>query len=79
MNRIILNIHEISVNTAGISEEFKKSFDEADSAIRTISHETTDTVLTITETAESLAKYALMIGELIKMMVNMFSSKDSDR
>ena len=77
-NRIVPNIYEISENTASISEEFKKSMGEAGEAIRTISHETTDTVLTINETAEYLAKYALMIGEIVKTIVNLFSSKEKD-
>jgi len=76
VNRIIPSIHEISVNTAIISEELKKSVEEAGAAIRTISHETTDTVLTITETADSLAQYALVIGEIVKVIVNMFSSNE---
>jgi ABC-type transporter Mla subunit MlaD len=75
-NQIIPNINEISENTARISKEFKKSVGEAGEAIRTISHETTDTVLTINETADHLAKYALVIGEIVKTIVNMFSSNE---
>lgn len=77
-NRIIPNIYEISENTARVSEEFKKSIGDAGEAIRTISHETTDTVLTINETAEYLANYALMIGEIVKTIVNMFSSNEKN-
>ena len=73
LNQIIPNINEISENTARISEEVKKSIGEAGEAVRTISHETTDTVLTINETADYLVKYALMIGEIVKTIVNMFS------
>ena len=76
LNQIIPNINEISENTARISEEVKKSVGEAGEAIRTISHETTDTVLTINETADYLAKYALVIGEIVKTIVNMFSSNE---
>jgi methyl-accepting chemotaxis protein len=76
LNEIIPNIHEISVNTRSISRDLRKSVEEAGEAVRTISHETTDTVLTITETADSLAKYALVIGEIVKMLVNMFSSDE---
>jgi methyl-accepting chemotaxis protein len=76
LNEIIPNIHEISVNTKSISQDLRKSVEEAGEAVRTISHETTDTVLTITETADSLAKYALVIGEIVKMLVNMFSSNE---
>lgn len=76
LNQIIPNINEISGNTARISEEIKKSVDEAGEAVRTISHETADTVLTINETADYLAKYALVIGEIVKTIVNMFSSNE---
>jgi predicted PurR-regulated permease PerM len=75
-NQIIPNINEISENTVRISEEVKKSVGEAGEAVRTISHETTDTVLTINETADYLAKYALVIGEIVKTVVNMFSSNE---
>ena len=76
LNEIIPNIHEISVNTKSISRDLRKSVEEAGEAVRTISQETTDTVLTITETADSLAKYAIVIGEIVKMLVNMFSSNE---
>ncbi len=76
LNEIIPNIHEISVNTKSMSKNLKKSVEEAGEAVRTISHETTDTVLTITETADSLAKYALVIGEIVQIVVNMFSSSE---
>lgn len=76
LNQIIPNINEISENTARISEEIKKSVDEAGEAVRAISHETTDTVLTINETADYMAKYVLVIGEIVKTIVNMFSSNE---
>ncbi|MFA5907000.1 MAG: DUF948 domain-containing protein [Desulfobacula sp.] len=76
LNEIVPNIHEISVNTRSMSRDLRKSVEEAGEAVRTISHETTDTVLTITETADSLAKYALVIGEIVKMLINMFSSNE---
>nr|WP_321397268.1 hypothetical protein [uncultured Desulfobacter sp.] len=77
-NRIVPNIYEISENAARVSEEFKKSIGEAGEAIRTISHETTDTVLTINETAEYLANYALLIGEIVRTIANMFSSNKKE-
>ena len=75
-NQIIPNINEISENTVRISEEVKKSVGEAGEAVRTISLETTDTVMTINETADYLAKYALVIGEIVKTILNMFSSNE---
>lgn len=75
-DQIVPNVKVISENTLKISEEVKKSVYEAGEAVRTISHETTDTVLTINETADCLAKYALVIGEIVKAIVNMFSSNE---
>jgi hypothetical protein len=43
-----------------------------------ISHETTDTVLTINETDKYLANYALMIGKIVKTIVNIFSSNEKN-
>ncbi|MGA9261475.1 MAG: hypothetical protein WBV95_05845 [Desulfobacterales bacterium] len=74
VNRIIPNINEISENTARISKEFKESVGEAGAAIKTISNQTTDTVLTINETADYLSKYAIVIGEIVKTIFNTFSS-----
>jgi len=74
-NKIILNIDEISENTAMISDELGKSVGDLSEAIKTISHETTDTVLTINETADYVAKYAIVIGEIAKAVISMFSSE----
>lgn len=76
INKIILNIDEISKNTARISAELGNSVGEVSDAIRTISHDTTDTVLTINETADCVAKYAIVIGEIVKTVINMFSSEE---
>jgi methyl-accepting chemotaxis protein len=74
VNHIIPNINVISEDTAKITKELNKSVDEAAEAIRTISHETTDTVLTINETADHLAEYAIVIGEIVKAILNVFSA-----
>lgn len=77
-NQIIPNVNKVSENTARISEELMLSVGEAGDAIKTISHGTADTVLTINQTADQLAKYALMVGEVVKIIINMFSSSDKD-
>jgi methyl-accepting chemotaxis protein len=74
INQIIPNINEMSANTAQISNDLKISAYEVGEAVRTISHETTDTVLTINETADYMAKYAVVIGEIIKTVMDLFSS-----
>jgi predicted PurR-regulated permease PerM len=74
VNQIIPTINVISEDTAKITKELKKSVGEAGEAIRTISHETTDTVLTINETADHLAEYAIVIGEIVKAVINVFSA-----
>jgi predicted PurR-regulated permease PerM len=73
-NQIIPTINVISEDTEKITKELKKSVGEAGEAIRTISHETTDTVLTINETADHLAQYAIVIGEIVKAILNVFSA-----
>jgi len=73
-NQIIPTINVISEDTEKITKELKKSVGEAGEAIRTISHETTDTVLTINETADHLAQYAIVIGEIVKAIFNVFSA-----
>jgi methyl-accepting chemotaxis protein len=72
-NQIIPTINDISEDTAKITKELKKSVGEAGEAFRTISHETTDTVMTINETADHLADYAIVIGEIVKAIFNVFS------
>ena len=74
VNQIIPTINVISEDTAQITKELKKNIDEAGEAIRTISHETADTVLTINETADHLAEYAIVIGEIVKAVFNVFSA-----
>lgn len=78
VNQIIPNIHEISVNTVSISQELETSLKEAGSAFKVISHETKDRVMTIAETADTLAHYALLIGEIVKTIISMFSSSEKD-
>jgi ABC-type transporter Mla subunit MlaD len=73
VNQIIPNINTISENTATVAKDLRKSVDEAGQAIRTISHETTDTVMTINQTADRLANYAIVIGEIMKTFFNVFS------
>ena len=72
-NRIIPNITDISENTAIVAKELKNSVGEAGQAIKTISHETADTVMTINQTADHLANYAIVIGEIVKALLNVFS------
>jgi predicted PurR-regulated permease PerM len=73
-NQIIPTINVISEDTEKITKELKKSVGSAGEAIRTISHETTDAVLTINETADHLAQYAIVIGEIAKAVLNVFSA-----
>ena len=78
-NQIIPTINIISEDTAKITKDLKKSVDEAGEAIRTISHETADTVLTINETADHLAEYAIVIGEIVKAIFSVFSANKKTR
>lgn len=74
LNQIIPSINEISGDTAIAAKELKKSIDEVSQSIRTISHETTDRVMTINQTADHLADYAIVIGEIVKAILKVFSA-----
>jgi len=75
LNKIIRNVDIISENTATISDEVGKGVGELGAAVKTISQETTDTVLTIKETADEAARYAIVIGEVIKSVIGVFTSE----
>jgi hypothetical protein len=74
LNQIIPSINKISEDIAIAAKELKKTIAEASQAIRTISHETTDRVMTINQTVDHLAEYAIVIGEIVKAIFNVFSA-----
>jgi methyl-accepting chemotaxis protein len=69
----IPNVAETSENAVDISRELKTRVHEAGKAIQTISRDTTDTVLRVNETADQVATYALVFGEIAKAVLELFS------
>jgi len=74
INQIIPNINEISKNFVIISNSLKTSVNEAGESIKMISMETVDAVVTINETVNRLTQYTNSMGEIVKAIVNLFSS-----
>lgn len=68
----IPHVAETSENAVEISRELKKRVHEAGKAIHTISRDTTDTVLRVNETADHVATYALIFGEIAKAVLELF-------
>lgn len=67
------NVAETTENAVEISRELKKRVHEAGKAIQTISRDTTDTVMRVNETADQVATYALVFGEIAKAVMELFS------
>jgi hypothetical protein len=55
-----------------ITTEVRKSLGEAEKAIQTISRNTTDTVLRVNETADQVASYVIVFGEIAKAILALF-------
>lgn len=67
------NIAETSENAVEISREVRKRAYEAGQAIETISRDTTDTVLRVNETADHVATYVMVFGEVAKSLLELFT------
>lgn len=65
-------INETTENAVQISREIKQRVHEAGEAIDTITQDTTDTILRVNETADQVATYAMVIGEIAKAVVGLF-------
>lgn len=63
---------ETTENAVQISREVKKRVHEAGQAIHTISRDTTDTVLRVNETADQVATYLMVFGEVAKALLDLF-------
>ncbi|MGA6927543.1 MAG: hypothetical protein WBY88_17780 [Desulfosarcina sp.] len=66
------HIAETTENAVQISREVKKRVHEAGQAIQTISRDTTDTVLRVNETADQVATYVMVFGEVAKALLDLF-------
>lgn len=72
LSKSVPHITEISANAAEVSREAKARVYEAGKAIETISRDTTDTVLRVNETADQVARYVVLFGEVAKALIELF-------
>ena len=72
LNRIIPHLAEISENTAIASREIRSHMDEIGKSVETITHGTADTVMKVNETADRMAAYAMLVGEVAKVLADLF-------
>jgi methyl-accepting chemotaxis protein len=68
----IPHVAETTENAVEISRELKKRVFEAGKTIETISRDTTDTVLRVNATADHVASYVLVFGEIAKAILELF-------
>jgi len=72
LSKSVPHIAEISANAAEVSREAKLRVREAGQAIETITRDTTDTVLRVNETADQVARYVMLFGEIAKALIDLF-------
>ncbi|HSM75717.1 MAG TPA: hypothetical protein VK852_13815 [Desulfobacterales bacterium] len=72
LSKSVPHIAEISANAAEVSREAKLRVHEVGKAIETISRDTTDTVLRVNETADQVARYVMLFGEIAKALIELF-------
>jgi ABC-type transporter Mla subunit MlaD len=75
LNKTICHLAELSENAAGASKDLRKSIEEMNQAITSISRDTADTVTTISKTADYVSSYAIVIAEIIKALSSLFATE----
>lgn len=73
LSKSVPHIHETTQNAAEISREVKSRVYEAGRAIGVISQDTTDTMLRVNETADQVATYVMVFGEIAKAALGVFT------
>lgn len=71
LNRIIPNLADISDNSVVISQDLKKTVTESGKDLEEITHTTADTVHKLSQTADHVSTYALMGGEIAKVLIDL--------
>ena len=72
IHKTIGNLHRITETGVVISREVLESVGKAGKAIEIISRDTTETMLAINKTADDIGMYALVIGEITKVVTRLF-------
>lgn len=70
---IIDRVAEITERGASVSKRIDMQIEDAAKTIRTIGHSTTDTVSTISKTADQISTYTIVIGEIFKLLRDIFA------
>jgi ABC-type transporter Mla subunit MlaD len=76
LNRIVVNLSQVTSNSAEVSSQLRDGFNEAAKTIKVIGRETADTVLTLNKTADYVSTYAVIIQEVLKGLIKLFSGQD---
>lgn len=71
LNQMIPNLARISENALAITNEMKK----AGKTLEQITSATKDTVMRFNETADRIGAYAVVIGEVAKVLIEVFSGE----
>ncbi len=75
LNKMIPNLAHISENILFMSDEMKAPVKEAGQALELITSSTKDTVVRFNETADRIGGYAVIIGEVAKVLIEVFSGE----
>ena len=67
------HLAQVLENSAAVSSQLREGFSAAGSTLKAIGRETADTVLTINKTADYVSTYALIIHEVLKSLIKLFS------
>jgi methyl-accepting chemotaxis protein len=73
LGRSVPHIVEASAHAVDVMREVKLRVSEAGRAIETISRDTTNTVLRVNETADHVASYVMVFGEIVKAVLELFT------
>jgi len=74
--RSVVNLSQVMENSADVSHQLRDGFSEITKTIKVIGSETADTVLTINKTADYVSTYAVVIHEILKSLIKLFSAQD---
>ncbi len=75
LKETVAHLARLMENSAELSAQFREGFGEARQTLKIIGRETADTVLTINKTADHVATYAVVIHEVVKSLLKMFTAQ----
>lgn len=75
LNRIIPNVTRVSDDAAVISEDLRHTVGDAREALEVVTLSTREKVDRYSQTAENLSTYAIIGGEVAKVLIDVFSDR----